>query len=153
MSVISPCIHSEIFWSTYLLSDVYVCSIALYFYELCRIFTSTKGAFRANSNIFQFFRESKLAKFLRCQNFGGSLIKPVNFEQNFTDWLIRQSQTYLAPKRKKKSLANCYARTGPFSRKIFCVLVDACATRAGFDTCNGRRIYCWSHMFSTLLPV
>lgn len=114
MCVISPCIHSEIFWSTYLLSDVYVCSIALYFYELCRIFTSTRGAFRANSNIFQFFRESKLAKFLRCQNFGGSLIKPVNFEQNFTDWLIRQSKTFSRYKKKKKISRELLCKNGSF---------------------------------------
>ena len=63
MCVISPCIHSEIFWSTYLLSDVYVCSIALYFYELCRIFTSSKGVFRANSNIFQFFANQNWQNF------------------------------------------------------------------------------------------
>lgn len=32
--------HSEILWSTYLLSDVYVCGISVCFYKFCRILTS-----------------------------------------------------------------------------------------------------------------
>ena len=141
MCVISPCIHSEIFWSTYLLSDVYVCSIALYFYELCRIFTSSKGAFRANSNIFQFFANQNWQNFCAVKILAAvsSNQKTLNKTSPIDSYV---NHKLISLQKEKKSLANCYARTGPFSRKIFCVLVDACATRAGFDTCNRRRIYC-----------
>lgn len=82
-------------------------------------------------DIFQFFANQKLGKFLHFQNFGGGRIKPTNFEQNFTDWLIRRSQTYLALKRKRKISRELLRKNGSF----FPADLDACTT------CNIERIF------------
>ena len=71
---------------------------------------TNSNIFKIFSNIFKFFASKKLAKHSQVQNFGGGRIKPRCFNQNFSDWQIRLSQTHLVLKENKTSITHCYAR-------------------------------------------
>lgn len=94
------------------------------------IITSRSGRTRAKLNIYQFFREPKICKSFAISNFWRLSHQTSILWQNFIDWYIRQSQTYLLLLKDKENFpARITGQEGIASNdcfKSFPVFVEFC---------------------------
>lgn len=90
----------------------------------------TAGRTRAKSNICQFFREPKIGKSFPISNFLRLSHQTSILWQNFIDWYIRQSQTYLPLLKDEENFpARITGQEGIVSNdyfKNFPVFVEVC---------------------------